>query len=113
MVRARSVVVGVVLGTVVVLTAAGCSGESGAEFSNYTGERVTVSIEGSDEVLVVDPSSDATLPRSGCVGTGIVVTRQDGSVVAELDGAACPETAVAIRGDWSVLVSDDLATRAP
>jgi len=111
-VRARNVVVGAVLGAVAVLTSAACAGP-GAEFSNYTGERVTVTIEGADKTLVVDPSGDATLTQSGCVGTGIVVTKEDGSVVAEFDGGACPSTAMAIRGDWTVFVSDDLATRAP
>ncbi|GIG21652.1 hypothetical protein Cch01nite_23760 [Cellulomonas chitinilytica] len=111
--RARFVVVGAVVGAVVMVTAGCGGGGPGAEFSNYTGERVTVSIEGTDKVLVVEPSSDATLGESGCIGTGIVVTRGDGSVAAAFDGATCPETAVAIRGDWSVLVSGDLATRAP
>ncbi|MGY4645344.1 hypothetical protein [Cellulomonas sp. URHB0016] len=109
--RARNVVV---IGVGVVMTTSGCLGSGpGAEFSNYTGERVTVTIEGSDRVLVVGPSSDVAMTQRGCIGSGIVVTREDGTVVAELDGGACPSTAVAIRGDWTVLVSDDLATRSP
>jgi len=109
-VRARFVVVG----AVVVMVTAGCGGGGpGAEFSNYTSERLTVSIEGTDEVLDVEPSSDVTLDRSGCAGTGVVVTKQDGTVVAAFDGKTCGRTAVAVRGDWSVLVSGELRERAP
>jgi hypothetical protein len=113
LVRARNVVVGVSVLVTGMLSVAGCGSSPGAEFSNYTGERVTVTIEGTDKTLVVDPSSDARLSQSGCVGTGVVVSREDGSVVAEFDGGACPTTALAVRGDWTVFVSDDLATRAP
>jgi hypothetical protein len=115
-VRGRAVVVGVsgVLTAVAVLTGCGVGrGASHAGFENYTDQPVTVSVEGTDHVLVLDPSSDATLSEKGCVGTGIVVTREDGTVVASFDGKTCPTTHLMVRADWNVYVTDDLTTSAP
>jgi len=101
----------------VVVLSAGCAvlggGSARAGFENYTDEPVTVTIVGTDHVLELDKTSDVALDESSCVGTGIVVTRQDGTVVAEFDGKTCPTTHLMVRADWNVYVTDDLTTSSP
>ncbi|GIG21651.1 hypothetical protein Cch01nite_23750 [Cellulomonas chitinilytica] len=108
---------GAVAGAVGVLSVAGCGlvggGGSHAGFENYTDEQVTVSIQGTDHVLVLPPASNAELSEGACVGTGIVVTRVDGTVLASFDGKTCPATHLMVRADWNVYVTDDLTTSSP
>ncbi len=96
---------------------AGCGlvggGGSHAGFENYTDQQVTVSITGTDHVLVLPPASDAELSEGGCVGSGVVVTKEDGTVLASFDGKICPATHLMVRADWNVYVTDDLTTAPP
>jgi hypothetical protein len=98
------------------LATAGCGlggGGAHAGFENYTDQQVTVTIEGTDHVLVLGAASNESLSEGGCVGTGIVVTRDDGTVVASFDGKTCPTTHLMVRADWNVYVTDDLTTSSP
>ncbi|MBO9556313.1 hypothetical protein [Cellulomonas sp.] len=115
--RSAVAVLSVAVLSVAVLPVAGCGlvggGGSHAGFENYTDQQVTVSITGTDHVLALPPASDAQLSEGGCVGSGVVVTRDDGTVIASFDGKICPTTHLMVRADWNVYVTDDLTTSAP
>jgi hypothetical protein len=88
-------------------------GSPTAELSNYSDETVTIAIEGTDEVHVLKANSGDEGDERRCVGTGVVVTGEDGSVLGEFDGPICPSTSITVKADQTVEVSDDLTTRAP
>ena len=56
-------------------------------------------------------------PRDGagddCVGTGIVVTAQDGTKIGEFDRGACPRTTLLVHKDGTVTVYDAGKQRSP
>lgn len=97
----------------VVLVCGGCifpydAGKPGPAIYNGASEAVVVELTGSD--ITVDVAAGGSWYRDddedGCLGTAIVVTRQDGSTLAELDHALCAETVLEIRTDGVIRLED-------
>ncbi|NUU19143.1 hypothetical protein HP550_17990 [Cellulomonas humilata] len=98
-----------VLGAVaLVATLAGCIDHppDAAELTNESDQPVVVTFEGSDEVVELPAREGRSLPGDECVGTGIVVSAQDGTVLASFDGGACTTTILTVHDDGEVTVHD-------
>lgn len=105
---------GAVLGAMVGLIGlAGCDlPPDWAEFANRSSVPVVVVIEGADRSVPVDTQESIGISEGECLGSGIVVTTDDGDVLAAFDGPACPGTLVVVdeNGDVTARDGDTLRT---
>lgn len=114
-VRAASVVPAVLL---LITLSSGCTYDAPAPLSRIHNEwdkPVTVTVEGTEHVFIVQERSGRTLfgVGEGCVGSGFTLSLEDGSAVAAYDGALCPRTIVKLWEDGRITVSDDGVRREP
>lgn len=99
---------------VVLIGLAGCLDlpPEGAEFANRSAVPVVVFIEGADRSVPVDTQESIGISEDECLGSGMVVTTDDGVVLAAFDGPACPDTLVLVdeNGDVTARDGDSLRT---
>ncbi|WP_156387863.1 hypothetical protein [Cellulomonas sp. Root137] len=106
--RVRRTLASAVTAVALAATAAGCIDHppDAAELTNESDQPVVVTFEGSDEVVELPARAGRSLPGDDCVGTGIVVSAQDGTVLASFDGGACTTTILTVHDDGEVTVHD-------
>lgn len=100
---------GAVLGAMVALFALSWCFDfppEGAEFANRSTFPVVVLFEGTDRSVHVGIQESRGIPEDECLGSGIVVTSDDGDVLAAFDGPACPGTLVLVDENGDVTARD-------
>lgn len=83
----------------------------GAEFANRSAVPVVVLFEGTDRSVRAGAQESRGIPEDECLGLGIVVTTDDGDVLAAFDGPACPDTVVLVDEDGDVTARDGEESR--
>jgi hypothetical protein len=77
-----------------------------ATLTNESDEPVVVTFDGSADVVELPAREGRSLPGDECVGTAIVVSAQDGTVLASFDGGACTTTILTVHDDGEVTVHE-------
>lgn len=116
--RRRCASMGAIAAMSVLLMLSGCFDvpAEGVVFINRSAFSVVVVIEGADRSVPVDPQETMGIFGDECLGSGIVVTSEDGDVLAAFDGPACLDTVVDVdeNGDIAARDGDELrVARAP